>query len=175
MRQDVLITATLALFLLITPAVIGDDGLSTADLEALSLRSIGPALMGGRIADIAVDPRDSSTWYLAVGSPALFAEIGALEARLCDSRTRLQGDPTRARFEEPTAPSILTRASRLTSLWEGRQAPTAAQRETLALASELFEAFRSDLVEALETTLPALEAKLEAAGAPWTPGRELPE
>ena len=34
----------------------------------LELRSIGPALMSGRIADIAIDPRDQSTWYVAVGS-----------------------------------------------------------------------------------------------------------
>ena len=34
----------------------------------LSLRSIGPALMSGRIADIAIDPRDQSTWFVAVGS-----------------------------------------------------------------------------------------------------------
>ncbi|MDH3525361.1 MAG: glycosyl hydrolase, partial [Acidobacteriota bacterium] len=40
-----------------------------ADLLAgLELRGIGPALMGGRIADLAVDPRDRSTWYVAVGS-----------------------------------------------------------------------------------------------------------
>ncbi len=45
----------------------------TSKLEAgtfsgLELRSIGPALMSGRIADIAVHPRDQSTWYVAVGS-----------------------------------------------------------------------------------------------------------
>ena len=34
----------------------------------LALRGIGPALMGGRIADLALDPRDSDTWYVAVGS-----------------------------------------------------------------------------------------------------------
>jgi photosystem II stability/assembly factor-like uncharacterized protein len=37
-------------------------------VSGLALRGIGPALMGGRIADIAISPRDSSTWYLAVGS-----------------------------------------------------------------------------------------------------------
>jgi photosystem II stability/assembly factor-like uncharacterized protein len=37
-------------------------------LSGLELRGIGPALMGGRIADIAVDPGDRSRWYVAVGS-----------------------------------------------------------------------------------------------------------
>jgi photosystem II stability/assembly factor-like uncharacterized protein len=36
--------------------------------NGLALRGVGPALMGGRIADIAVDPFDRSTWYVAVGS-----------------------------------------------------------------------------------------------------------
>jgi photosystem II stability/assembly factor-like uncharacterized protein len=32
----------------------------------LELRGIGPALVSGRVVDIAVDPRDTRTWYLAV-------------------------------------------------------------------------------------------------------------
>ncbi|PIB39485.1 WD40/YVTN/BNR-like repeat-containing protein [Maribacter sp. 4G9] len=38
------------------------------DLKGLEFRPIGPALMGGRIADIAVNPEDQSTWFVAVGS-----------------------------------------------------------------------------------------------------------
>jgi len=34
----------------------------------LTLRGIGPALMSGRISDIAVHPEDQSVWYVAVGS-----------------------------------------------------------------------------------------------------------
>lgn len=40
--------------------------------NGLQLRSIGPAFMGGRIADIAVNPIHSSTWYVAVGSGGLW-------------------------------------------------------------------------------------------------------
>jgi len=43
--------------------------LMTDELFAgMKLRNIGPAYMSGRIADIAVDPKDPSTWYVAVGS-----------------------------------------------------------------------------------------------------------
>jgi hypothetical protein len=73
------------------------------------------------------------------------------------------------------APSILQRAFRLTGFWDTRQAPTGTQRDNLALATEQFEAFRADLGVALDATLPALEEKLEAAGAVWTPGRGLPD
>ncbi|NNC84220.1 MAG: glycosyl hydrolase [Flavobacteriales bacterium] len=34
----------------------------------IKFRSIGPAFMSGRIADIAIHPEDESTWYIAVGS-----------------------------------------------------------------------------------------------------------
>lgn len=34
----------------------------------IGFRSIGPAFMSGRIADIAIHPEDPSTWYVAVGS-----------------------------------------------------------------------------------------------------------
>jgi hypothetical protein len=35
---------------------------------ALEFREIGPAVMGGRIADIVVNPDNPNTWYVAVGS-----------------------------------------------------------------------------------------------------------
>ena len=37
-------------------------------LAGLELRALGPAFMSGRIADIAVDPADRSTWYVATAS-----------------------------------------------------------------------------------------------------------
>ncbi|MCK5004580.1 MAG: glycosyl hydrolase [Candidatus Aminicenantes bacterium] len=37
-------------------------------LSGLKFRSIGPAFMSGRIADLAIDPKDTKTWYVAVGS-----------------------------------------------------------------------------------------------------------
>jgi hypothetical protein len=37
-------------------------------LSGFKFRGIGPALMSGRIADIAINPRNVSEWYIAVGS-----------------------------------------------------------------------------------------------------------
>ena len=42
--------------------------LAASSLSTLSFRSIGPALMSGRIADLAIDPVSPNTWYVAVGS-----------------------------------------------------------------------------------------------------------
>ncbi len=43
----------------------------------LELRPIGPAVMGGRVADIAVHPTKRSTWYVAVGSGGLWKTTNA--------------------------------------------------------------------------------------------------
>ncbi len=43
-------------------------GINSGLVSSLSFRSIGPALMSGRIGDIAVDPVKSSTWYVAASS-----------------------------------------------------------------------------------------------------------
>ncbi len=46
-----------------------DEGpFSAGTFSGLSLRNIGPALMSGRIADIALKPDDPNVWYVAVGS-----------------------------------------------------------------------------------------------------------
>ncbi len=63
-----LILATLISPTTAAPAEKTEPALNEKALAGLELRSIGPALMGGRIADIAVDPRNHRTWFIAVGS-----------------------------------------------------------------------------------------------------------
>ena len=41
-------------------------------LEGFKFRSIGPAFMSGRIADIAIDSTNENVWYVAVGSGGLW-------------------------------------------------------------------------------------------------------
>jgi photosystem II stability/assembly factor-like uncharacterized protein len=50
-------------------------GLNEKTFEGLEWRGIGPALMSGRIADIAIDPVNRSTWYIAVGSGGVWKTI----------------------------------------------------------------------------------------------------
>ena len=45
-----------------------EPGFNEETFAGLELRNIGPAFMAGRIADIAIDPLDQSTWYVGVGS-----------------------------------------------------------------------------------------------------------
>ena len=71
--------AILVLTLTVLPAAVGKQAkdqteeengprLAAKTFAGLELRSIGPAFMSGRIADIAIHPDDLSTWYVAVGS-----------------------------------------------------------------------------------------------------------
>ncbi len=45
-----------------------DPGFNEPTFSGLEFRSIGPAFTAGRIADIVIDPRNQSTWYVGVGS-----------------------------------------------------------------------------------------------------------
>ena len=45
-----------------------EPGFNESTFKGLEFRSIGPAFMSGRIADIAIDPGNQSTWYVGVGS-----------------------------------------------------------------------------------------------------------
>ena len=67
--------ALIIIYLFNTPSTLAQTVNTKAIAEAVSgleLRGIGPALMGGRIADIAVSSSDRSTWYIAVGSGGLW-------------------------------------------------------------------------------------------------------
>ncbi len=46
-------------------------------LTGLKFRSIGPAFMSGRIADIAIDPNNQNIWYVAVGSGGVWKTINS--------------------------------------------------------------------------------------------------
>jgi len=45
-----------------------DSPLSDTNYRALAFRNIGPAINGGRIADIDIHPENRNVWYVAVGS-----------------------------------------------------------------------------------------------------------
>lgn len=49
----------------------------SSTFDSMKLRNIGPAYMSGRIADIAVDQNNPSTWYTAVGSGGVWKTVNA--------------------------------------------------------------------------------------------------
>ncbi len=60
------------------PAKSGDAAkLSTETLKGLELRNLGPALMSGRIADLAIDPANPNIRFVAVGSGGVWKSVNA--------------------------------------------------------------------------------------------------
>ena len=71
-----LISFLISPFFLISQEKFSDKSIGSA-INGLSFRSIGPAYMSGRIADIAIDSSNENTWYVAVGSGGLWKTTNA--------------------------------------------------------------------------------------------------
>ncbi|MFZ5787301.1 MAG: glycosyl hydrolase [Acidobacteriota bacterium] len=108
-------------------------------------------------------------------SPALCGQARAIEARLLDLETALRGDREGARRNYPTYPSITGRVQGIVyAHWATTQAPTATMQRAYDIAADEFTETLASLRRLVEVDLAALEAAMEKAGAPHTPGR-LPE
>ncbi|MGB3466486.1 MAG: hypothetical protein WBA74_14500 [Cyclobacteriaceae bacterium] len=55
-----------------TPAKANEGNIIEDTFADVQFRSIGPAFMGGRIADIAIHPDNENVWYVAVGSGGIW-------------------------------------------------------------------------------------------------------
>ncbi len=55
----------------------GKSLFTESTFSGFQLRSIGPAFMSGRIADIAIHPEDDNVWYIAVGSGGIWKTSNA--------------------------------------------------------------------------------------------------
>ncbi|MHC5111856.1 MAG: WD40/YVTN/BNR-like repeat-containing protein [Planctomycetota bacterium] len=100
---------------------------------------------------------------------ALAGEAHALNQKLNDISMTLSGDSTLSRQQEPVPPSI-NRWISVAASWYVTSAPTQTQRDAYRYAGEAFATTLAELRQ-LRDDLETLESKLEAAGAPWTPGR----
>ncbi|MBK3518874.1 VPS10 domain-containing protein [Carboxylicivirga marina] len=68
----------LLLMLLYTSiSITAQSLLNDTTFAGLKLRNIGPALMSGRIADVAIHPCNENTWYVAVGSGGVWKTVNA--------------------------------------------------------------------------------------------------
>jgi hypothetical protein len=104
--------------------------------------------------------------------PVLLAEIDSTQKRLNGILVKLRGDRTLSKRNEPTPPSISGRVRQVVSnQWNTTSAPTQTQRDAYQYAGTEFAAVLAELRTLIEDDLARLEAKLEASGAPWTPGR----
>jgi chromosome segregation ATPase len=103
--------------------------------------------------------------------PALFKTHKDLQDELAALRESLNGDPIRSSKDEATTPGIGSKVWYVVySHWSTTQMPTATQRQALAQAAKELTAFKAT-AQAYADKMTAYEKALEAAGAPYTPGR----
>ncbi|MCP4291770.1 MAG: glycosyl hydrolase [bacterium] len=103
---------------------------------------------------------------------SLLDEVDQMDAQLVSLNIVMSGDRVFGRHSEPSTPGLRSRLSRV--MWGTRSittAPTQTQRESLAVATQQFGPLLADLKVLVESDLKSLENKLDAAGAPYTPGR----
>lgn len=105
---------------------------------------------------------------------SLHSDLESLRQRLLNVKILLQGDSTVSSRSEPTPWSISKRVGSLFgSIIESQSDVPGGFRESFAIAQQEFSGVAKD-IKALEADLQSFEKKLDALGAPWTPGR-LPE
>ena len=98
--------------------------------------------------------------------------VHGLHGRLTDLRHRLTGDPRQGTMNEQGPVSIDTRMSHADlGVKFSTYGPTPSHRESLRIAREAAAEVGAALARIRAEEMPRLDAALEAAGAPWTPGR----
>ena len=99
-----------------------------------------------------------------------------IELALLDVQVQLRGDETRDERSQESVPSILSRAQNALGGTLGQtHGPTKTFREQYEIAKTEFADVRKTLQKLLKTKLVPLEKQLDEAGAPWTPGRPIPQ
>lgn len=105
---------------------------------------------------------------------ALQTEARAIEKRLQELDVVLNGDAVIRRRNEPTPPTLTERLNQVVGgAWYTLAEPTATHERQYAIAAAEYQKMAA-MLQSIVADLTKLEAKAEAAGAPWTPGR-LPE
>jgi hypothetical protein len=105
----------------------------------------------------------------------LDAELEAIRQQLYEIEEALVGNRSRATVEGDGRPTISrrVRVAQIGTAWS-TYGPTPTHRRSLEIAEAELAGVRERLNGLLEQRLPAFERKLEAAGAPWSPGRPVP-
>lgn len=113
-----------------------------------------------------------ATYAIAQPAPDLLADVKALEEKTYQLRKTFYGDRVATEIDKPAPPSLGSRIGAMGyEIWSSTSAPTSTQQEQMRIAGEMFKTELTKLRQLVEGDLKAIERKLEAAKAPYTPGR----
>ena len=107
--------------------------------------------------------------------PSMWKEIRALQLRLIDVQEIFAGDPTRTKRNEGAMPGLQSRLSNaMMGAIGSTTGPTGTHRKQYEVAGQEFDGALVELNKLLGTDIPAMLNRLDSLGAPWTPGRAIP-
>jgi hypothetical protein len=151
-----------------TSAEVRDFRLATARLQRVVLGTT--SLLGETTARVRA--LETALQQALVNTDTLQREARTLALRLDTLRVAMTGDNTASRLQQPTAQGLVARLNDVVGgHWGTQQAPTGTQRRQYELVARDFPPLLERLRALITGELAALEARAEAAGAPWTPGR----
>ena len=102
-------------------------------------------------------------------------ETRSIERQLEEISDRLKGNRSRGRVKDPGPVSIRRRMEVAKGgTFSSTYGPTPTHRRSYEIAIQEFAGLREQLDLILSVDLQELEKALEAAGVPWTPGRNVP-
>ncbi len=108
--------------------------------------------------------------------PTFESEIRKLEIRLLDIQEKFDGDVTKAKRNESAAIGISERIrTTMFGAMGSTEGPTGTHRRQFEIATGEYKLAVDDLRKLVEKDIPRLHQKLDEAGAPWTPGRKIPD
>lgn len=113
-----------------------------------------------------------ATEMVSVSHPDLVKDLKAIDDKVYKIRLAMYGDNLAGRLDQPTRATITDRIGGLTSdMWRSTSVPTKTERDALEIANEAVKPLLAEIYTLLNVDIKNLEKKLEAAGAPYTPGR----
>jgi photosystem II stability/assembly factor-like uncharacterized protein len=164
--------------------VEGQGNMSATDRTALvafqtKVARLQRAVQGALDAGNALKPRLALIKRALMETPSagdkLLDDTAALDRRTNEILRALRGDNTLRARNMNAAPSISDRIGDIVgSQRMSTSRPTQTQMNQYAVAAQEFETTLAQLRQLIEVDLSRLEKQMEAAGAPWTPGR-IPE
>ncbi|MEL7335231.1 MAG: glycosyl hydrolase, partial [Planctomycetota bacterium] len=108
--------------------------------------------------------------------PNLENRVREIELQLMDIQEAFNGDPTKSRRNEPAAPGLNRRLSvAMSGAMSSTEGPTKTHRRQYEIAGQQYSAVIGKLRKLVDKEIPSLEKTLDNAGAPWTPGRDIPD
>lgn len=113
-------------------------------------------------------------YSVPVPKTELAGDLQAIEAKLYGIRKALFGDQVAARLDKDTPFTVAGRIGWLTyEMWNSTSAPTQTHRDALRIAGMEFKPLLEQIKSVKNNDIRLLEEKLEKAGAPYTPGRDV--